>query len=242
MVIAVNSDDPDMVALVALTDLPQNLQLYMTDNAWTGTSFRTNEGTLRLTITEEDGIAAGTIFGYRYNDSGTTLLLHGNDWESVGGQFALAEAGDTIILYTTMTNDDEEIIIPVSAFSYSGKWKESGLTQDEYGTDSSALPASLVSVGAIAIPHNVTDNHYYKYVGSVQGDKAVLQMELQKESNWEGSNSNELSPILASTKFLVTGKETVSTSSAPIEIRRGCEWVVQTMIVLLSLHAAPYGT
>lgn len=48
MVIAVNSDNPDIVALVALSDLSGGTDLYMTDNAWTGTSFRSNEGTVKV--------------------------------------------------------------------------------------------------------------------------------------------------------------------------------------------------
>lgn len=63
MVIAVNSVNPDMVAVVALRDLPGNFNLYMTDNSWTGINFLTNEGTRMLKL-PSSGISAGTIFGY----------------------------------------------------------------------------------------------------------------------------------------------------------------------------------
>lgn len=49
MVSAFNSDDPDVVVLVALSNLAPGATLYMTDNAWTGQKFRTNEGTLKVT-------------------------------------------------------------------------------------------------------------------------------------------------------------------------------------------------
>lgn len=50
MVCALNSDNPDAVALVALSDLKEGTDLYMTDNAWTGASFRSNEGTVKVSF------------------------------------------------------------------------------------------------------------------------------------------------------------------------------------------------
>ena len=47
-VIAINSDNPDSVTLVTLEALHGGLKLYMTDNAWTGDSFLSNEGTLMV--------------------------------------------------------------------------------------------------------------------------------------------------------------------------------------------------
>ena len=48
MVILVNSDDPDVVAFVALSEISEGIDLYMTDNAWTGSTFRMNEGTKKV--------------------------------------------------------------------------------------------------------------------------------------------------------------------------------------------------
>ena len=48
MVTAFNSNNPDVVVLVALKDIPTGATLYMTDNAWTGANFLTNEGTLKV--------------------------------------------------------------------------------------------------------------------------------------------------------------------------------------------------
>ena len=47
-IIGVHSDDPDEVALVALQELPANLELYLTDDAWTGDGFRGSEGTVKV--------------------------------------------------------------------------------------------------------------------------------------------------------------------------------------------------
>lgn len=42
-IIGLNSDNPDEVLLVALEDLPSGLELFLTDNAWMGNSFRNGD-------------------------------------------------------------------------------------------------------------------------------------------------------------------------------------------------------
>lgn len=51
-VIGVHSDNPDEIALVTLVDLPAGLELYLTDNGWTGTEFKTSEGTVKVRNSE----------------------------------------------------------------------------------------------------------------------------------------------------------------------------------------------
>lgn len=48
MITAFHSDNPDVVAIIALNTIAVGATLFMTDNAWTGTTFRTNEGTLKV--------------------------------------------------------------------------------------------------------------------------------------------------------------------------------------------------
>lgn len=183
MVIAVNSANPDLVAMVALKNIPANTPIYMTDNAWTGRGFRTNEGVMRLSV-PSSGIDAGTIFGYGSD------LLYGTDWESVGGRFALAESGDNVMIYTASDTNIEEIV-HLGAFTNAGVdgWKVPGLEDSEYDTYESALPEELSSVGATSLAHQ--DN--YLYTGPVSGDKATIQFAIQNAANWEGSNSDPVS-------------------------------------------------
>ena len=44
----VNSMDPDTVEFVTLEDLPGGLELYLTDNAWDGSTFLSNEGIVKV--------------------------------------------------------------------------------------------------------------------------------------------------------------------------------------------------
>jgi endonuclease I len=44
----VESDDPDGVGFMALEDIPAGLDLFMTDNAWTGTTFLSTEGVVKV--------------------------------------------------------------------------------------------------------------------------------------------------------------------------------------------------
>ncbi len=44
----VKSLEPDEVVLFPYEDIPGGLKLYLTDNAWTGSGFQTDEGTLEV--------------------------------------------------------------------------------------------------------------------------------------------------------------------------------------------------
>ena len=44
----VRSLDPNSVVMFLLDDIPGNMKLYLTDNAWTGTGFQVDEGTLEV--------------------------------------------------------------------------------------------------------------------------------------------------------------------------------------------------
>ena len=214
MVIAVNSVNPDMVAIVALRDLPGNSILSMTDNSWTGSEFLTNEGTRMLKL-PSSGISAGTIFGY-----GTTDLQFGNEWQSISGTFALAETGDTVILYT-MTYDGQ--IQHLSAYANTGgEWTNPGSTSDQYDTKHSVLPESLRAAGVVSVPHYEKN---YIYVGPVTGTKDYLQNAIQKQWNWEGSETSRVQA--PTTDFQIEEPSFGTLSTVPMS-----KWIVRGMGVL----------
>lgn len=190
MVVGMNSDDPERVALVTLKDLGEGLTLFMTDNAWTGSSFRTNEGTISFSV-PSGGIPAGTVFGYGASSSSTSsnneneILPYSNEWEKVGGSFQLSASGDTILLYCSTKNNDS--IRFLTAFDYSGDgWMESNLQESSYGTSNSALPNEVGATqsGAVALSH--FDNYYY--TGLTGGTVMQLRTSLSNPTSWEGSN------------------------------------------------------
>jgi len=48
MISGFKSDNPDLVSIVALVDIDDTATLYMTDNAYTGTALRSNEGVVKV--------------------------------------------------------------------------------------------------------------------------------------------------------------------------------------------------
>jgi len=180
MVVAVTSDNPDTVALVALEDLLEGASFYMTDNGWTGTEFRTNEGTLKFTI-PMGGIAASTVFGYVDGDSlSSSNYMYSDIWEPMGGSFALAASGDSIFIYC-QSDDDPSVVHHVSAFSYTdGTWKANN--GESLENSESVQPPS--GVPAVALPHK--DN--YVYIGPRSGTREEWLSNLAFPSYWKGSN------------------------------------------------------
>ena len=223
MVVAVNSINPDMIAIVALNDLPGNLNLYMTDNAWTGSTTLTNEGTHMLTL-PSSGVLAGTVFGY-----GDNLRL-GDEWQSVSVTFALAEKGDTVILFIEVNGTIQHL----SAFSYAVVgWVVPDLSADQCDTAHSALPKSLTLVGAVSLPHHKN----YQYIGPVGGKADFICGEIQKQLNWKGS---EASQVEAPERFFQLNQPTGSSSGGRSVVPRsiwnfcvGCLFKHNLIVALL---------
>jgi len=200
MVVQVNSDNPDLVAMVVLTNITAGVTLYMTDNAWTGNGFRTNEGTVKRTFGAN--VTAGTILTYPDDSSA---------WESVQGSFSLSAAGDTILLYCQTT--DGAAIQHISGLSFANGWMRSGLDDPtDYGTTGSALPLPAAAA-SITLDH--ADN--YLYTGKRTGSKSSLQSSIASSSNWASSDSNGFALNDVAFRFSSNGSRLLSTMSVPIQ-------------------------
>ena len=235
LIVAAYSDDPDLVALVALEDIPAGYTIHLTDNAWTGNAFLDNEGVVSLTVPEK--IVAGTVFGYGEG------LLYGSLWGSEYG-FALAAKGDNIIAWYSVPEEgnDGETYNFLSALSFAGPWKDA--EQLEGDTSYSTLPSQLVGY-SLALTH--FDN--YVYNGPLRGSKTELQVALLDQQNWVGSNSLPIpittqgfqpSSSLPSSEipiFDITGQEATTGSSSCGGLRSGSFWEHTRLMVLLGFFA-----
>eukprot|EP00980_Cylindrotheca_fusiformis_P010933 scaffold2499_cov125-Cylindrotheca_fusiformis.AAC.24 len=167
-IIGVHTDAPDEVALVALTDIPGGLELFLTDDAWTGNSFQESEGTVKLSV-PSNGISQGEVFGFGPESS----LQYGSSWTSLSGSLSLSTQGDPVFVYCKPTDSSFNFLAAVST---SGPW-----VTDEFSSHNSALPSSLAGTNTV-LSH--LDN--YQYIGPVEGTKDELVAAIGDESNWEG--------------------------------------------------------
>jgi hypothetical protein len=191
MVIGINSDDPDSVALLAMEGLPGNTVLFLTDNAWTKEgSFRDNEGIISLRL-PSSGIAAGTVFGYG------EIEFQEWQWQNVEGNLQLSTAGDALFLYCRNSSDE---LTHIAALSFGGDW-----TDEEGGTTSSALPETLVDF-AVSLKH--ADNYHYK--GPSTGSVDFVRAAIVDSSNWESRNDQGFMDMGSVTFTLTAGSSGVN--------------------------------
>ncbi|CAB9523990.1 Extracellular ribonuclease [Seminavis robusta] len=172
----VNTKNPDEVMFITLEGLEGGMELYLTDQAWDGRTLINNvldEGTVMMT-TPNQGIAAGTVFGY-----GLRANL-GTRWTKVAGTFTLGLNGDNIFLYCL---DNDNKIRFLSGFTNNYDWAPAFLDASDYGHNSSALPDSLVN-SSIKLPHQ----YNYFYNGPRDARVNLLRRSILDPNEWEGSN------------------------------------------------------
>lgn len=168
------SAEPDELVLLPFADIPGDMTLYLTDNAWTGSNFQSDEGTLELT-TPPEGIPQGTNFGY-----GPSANL-GQDWVAVEGAFSLDPLGDHVFLYCLGSMD----VVPLAAISYNGPFQPADLPT--YGKNESALPDDLATNGTIVLGQCGT----WEYAGTQSAEINVLKSSITNVDNWKGKSCTD---------------------------------------------------
>lgn len=172
-IIGINSDNPDTISFVALTDLSKDTEIKFTDNGVTSTgTLRANEGT--WVWTADQNIAAGSII---------TLTGEGGVTASLGsvsskGSLALSASGDQVIAY-----QGEET---APNFIYAVNFEGTDWQEDATSSNTSALPKGL-EAGKTAVAIIETDNAQYQ--GSTTGSKEALLTAISQASNWQGDDN-----------------------------------------------------
>lgn len=121
------------------------------------------------------GYKQGAAFGYGF-DYGAH-----QKWVREEGNFNIGTSGDSVIVYCLKGDNS---VNPLVAYSNNNKWYDPGLNATDYGTEGSALPDELKTVGSIVLPH--LDN--YEYKGPMQAEKSNLQKYMMDPANWRGTN------------------------------------------------------
>ncbi|WP_268161992.1 hypothetical protein, partial [Pasteurella multocida] len=129
-IIGINTDDPDKITFVALTNIDANTQIKFTDNGFTAQStLKTNEGTWTWTATNP--VAAGTVITLNSDMSATMGTL------TKTGTLALSASGDQILAY------QGDATAPT--FIYAVNDKGTAWQSDSSDANTSALPTGLIN-------------------------------------------------------------------------------------------------
>lgn len=186
-----NSDNPDEVALVALTDLAPTTEIRITDNGWKAdNTFRPGEGFMVIQLNQE--VACGT-----------TLLLTASDIQNIstlvsvgsvsGTSIALAADGDQILVY----QGDNASPAFITAINFqNAEWQSDATTSNE-----SALPFGLTE-GTNAFALAEIDNSAYN-CNTTSGTASEILAAIYTQAAWAGDNTNRVT--LSDCGFSVTG-------------------------------------
>ena len=125
-------------------------------------------------LTPEDGIPAGSLFGYGPHSLNQQL------WTKDQGTFSLGLDGDNIFLYCL---DRWKRTRFLSGFSNTGSWKPPFLEESEYGQNSSSLAPSLTN-NTVTLPHK--KNYYYN--GERDARIHLLRRNIRVADMWAGDD------------------------------------------------------
>jgi len=218
------------VANFGFQDIPANLDLYLTDRAWSNLNqsfvenIVENEGTLLFTTPANRGLPAGVAFGVGDND---LVAEYGKNWTDVevnrtdtntSQYFNLGEDGDQIFLYCIGGDGNER---PFAAFSYNGPFLQNTTTNTTYGTNTSSAPeyffdapeinsTSVMQTPGLLVmrePASIFENWQYE---SPCGVNCAMEFDDLRSAmsdsvyNWYGSNPDGTSSFPPSSSSMLS--------------------------------------
>jgi hypothetical protein len=169
---ALQVDDADQIAFVALVDIPASSVIYFTDNAWTGSVLNSNEGIITWTAPGTT-VAKGTIVTI----TGTTSASAGT--ASGTGSYALSSSGDQMLAYTG-SSGSPNFIAGISTTS----WLASGTPN----TNTSYLPSALTLYNTAQGFVTDSDNQYFTNVTN-QGSRNSFLSAINNNAGWTRSDT-----------------------------------------------------
>ena len=172
--IELQTDNPDNFAFVALVDLNAGTEVKFTDNAWSGSSLATNEGT--ITWTASVTVSRGTVVTY----DGTAF----STGTASGTSLSLAVGGDAVIAYQG-SGESPTFIYALA----SNGWIIAGSTT----SNTSYLPTGLVNGTTARDFDTEVDNNYFN-VTPVSGSKESILAAIGNADNWLRSDAIQTTP------------------------------------------------
>jgi hypothetical protein len=212
------------VALLLLQNLRAGAQFSMTDNAYTGSAFKTTEGV--VTFTASAAVPRGTVLVWTTAAAGWTT----------SSAFAISTTGDNIVLFSGT-------LAAPSRFHYALTYNvvfdapSSALTANQC-----ALPASLVlSRTALELPRLKAG----RYSGPTEGSREELLVSISDPSRWTQGDTVVLDPA-ALPAFIVrdgnsepTAQPIKQPTTAPITPTTSSPTSSPTMLLVTSPPSPP---
>jgi len=165
-VIAHNNDNADQVVLVSLVPVAQGTVIRITDNAWTGSTLTTNEGT--WTYTFPSAVPAGTGISLVQSSPG---VVSAGTWD-------LSTSGDQLFIYQGTA------VSPAFVYGFSSRPWVTGTTS----LTTSRLPATLINGRTARDFSTEVDNGYYNAT-TTSGNKDFILTQIGTTTRWTRSNN-----------------------------------------------------
>ncbi len=210
--LTVNADGDKNFDFIAFVDLEAGTVIKFTDNAWTGTELKTNEGT--ITYTASQLVAKGTVISYSGSDEG--------DFSSTGKKkFLPSGSGDNILVY--QGDESAPNFIYGIGWAKSADFSSGWISEGKLNTNNSYIPENLSEEAKTVVYLGNKDNYQYEISNGTEATPNGFLTLLANGENFEANNSTAYPALSASFTILEAGKpmlEIVSVEPEDSEINQ----------------------